>query len=182
MGRNGMTPLQAAATKGCPSAVCTLLALSADVNVKDCNGRSVLALAAVHGHTSVITSMLEPPRSPLQIWEEDQLTEMLQCLPWVADAAADKGDWETLSQSSGASVCSSVRSSIGSHTHGRSSKRQPRKRTSMKTITEVDSVAESVSRSPSPHEKFPENGEDEGKQVSDQSLGQIPSDASVQAD
>lgn len=57
--RKGRTPLMEAAAAGCKEAVMLLLAKGAEVERKDINHKTALALAAENGHTDVISVLLK---------------------------------------------------------------------------------------------------------------------------
>merc|ERR1712232_1401650 len=61
----GNTPLQFAVKWGSPEAVCTLIALEADPTNKTDDGLSLMALATMQGHTSVVEALLQDMLPPL---------------------------------------------------------------------------------------------------------------------
>jgi hypothetical protein len=153
----GLTPLQASASRGCLSAVCALLALKADAAVTDTHGQSVLALAASQGHAAVVRALVEPVEQLPVLWDEDELNEMLEKLPWVdSDVVDGNGHGHSHDRASAnGSVCSGMQSvsSYTSSVSGRNGKLgtklagkllQSKKQHGMHTIKEVDSEAGST--------------------------------------
>lgn len=171
----GSTPLQAAAARGCLSSLGILVTLRADVNATDRQGRSVFALSVVQGHAAVVHALLEPSQPLEQLWSEEELQDILQGLPWVADEAVGTR------RSSSASVRSIADSDSSSSTLGSSTrkrrrgKKQNMKSLAMHTIAEVDSEDESLSRSPSPPDERPSSRESRGSRASQASVGTIRS-------
>lgn len=148
---SGHTPLQVAASRGCMGALTTLLALKADANVKDSNEQTVFACGAVHGHEDVVRALISPIDPPQHKWDEDDLNQMLDKLPWVDSDVVDDDCHQKRQRahSSASSVCSG--STLKSSTSVRNAKlgrglasKQLAKKSEMHTIKEVDSEAGST--------------------------------------
>jgi len=146
---DGCTPLQSSATGGRVSSLRTLLALRADVSVKDPQERSVFALGVVHGRGRIVKAMLEPAVALPRLWEEDDLSQILQRLPWVAAGKIRR-------RSNARCLGSESPHLRGKNAHGAKhaarvtsmSNRARHQRPTLGSINEVDSVADSVASSP----------------------------------
>lgn len=146
----GLTPLQIAVVRGCAAALRSLLALRADVTVKDIAERSVFALGAAHGQSSVLSTLLEPLRPPTPRWREDAIAETLERLPWVSTEADEQRRFSAFSlggqsllgfgasvASLGSAGCATSVASVPAM-RNKKTKRSGQRQTGMQTIQEVD--------------------------------------------
>lgn len=80
----GEQPVQVAARLGSAAALSVLLACGGSAAVADRSGRTLLTLAVVHGHVSVVQALLGPPMPPVEVCEhhllksEDPRLELLR--------------------------------------------------------------------------------------------------------
>eukprot|EP00929_Paragymnodinium_shiwhaense_P044903 TRINITY_DN23011_c0_g1_i1.p1 TRINITY_DN23011_c0_g1~~TRINITY_DN23011_c0_g1_i1.p1 ORF type:complete len:1058 (+),score=276.68 TRINITY_DN23011_c0_g1_i1:54-3227(+) len=157
----GLTGLQSAALRGHAAAVQTLVALRADLSVRDHDGRSVLALACLHGHESVVNVLLNPLEALVKPWPEEDLKELLESLPWVPttseqDDRAHKG--RRRKRSSSDSCSGSVVSERSGTTAGAASRSSSRRREGRRSGSTTAQRLLSQGQAPKPGSKARRSG------------------------